>query len=316
MEFKGSKKVIYAALAGNAAIAVTKFGAAAVTGSSAMFSEAVHSLVDTGNQILLLFGIGRAARPPDERHPFGYGLELYFWSFVVAILIFGLGSGISFYEGFAKLADPHPVTSFTINYIVLAIAFVFEAAAWTIAWRQFGRTRGEIGLIEAVRRSKDPTVFTVLFEDSAAMLGLAAAFLGLLAVQFLGWEWADAAASLVIGAILAVTAALLAYETRSLLTGEAASRATVEEIRHIALTTPNVSRLNELKSIHFGPEDILVTLSLDLRDDIALADVESTVRRLEAAISARFPAIRQIFIEIQSREDHQAALARQQARPE
>jgi len=316
MEFKGSKSVIYAALAGNAAIAVTKFGAAAFTGSSAMFSEAVHSLVDTGNQILLLFGLGRAAQPPDERHPFGYGLELYFWSFVVAILIFGLGSGISFYEGFAKLADPHPVTSFAVNYIVLAVAMVFEAAAWTIAWRQFGRTRGELGLIEAVRRSKDPTVFTVLFEDSAAMLGLTAAFLGLLAVQFLGWAWADAAASLVIGGILAITAALLAYETRSLLTGESASRATVEEIRHIALTTPNVSRLNELKSIHFGPEDILVTLSLDLRDDIDLADVEATVRRLEAAISARFPAIRQIFIEIQSREDHQAALARQRARPE
>lgn len=311
MAATGSRTVIYAALVGNAAIAVTKLGAAVYTGSSAMLSEGIHSLVDTGNQLLLLFGLSRSSRPADESHPFGYGLELYFWSFVVAILIFGLGSGISFYEGFHKLADPHPVTNFVVNYIVLAFAIVFESVAWLIALREFNRTRGDMGIIEAVRHSKDPTVFTVLFEDSAAMLGLIAAFVGLLCAQFLHLEWADAAASLVIGAILAITAALLAWETKGLLTGEAASAGTLDQVRKLVLDDPCVTRINELKSMHFGPNDILVTLSLDMRDEIGLAEVERSVRQLENDIKAAVPAVTRLFIEIQSREDHLAALERQ-----
>lgn len=307
MELSGSKKVIYAALAGNALIALTKFGAAAYSGSSAMLSEAVHSVVDTGNQGLLLLGIKRSQKPADEQHPFGYGLELYFWSFVVAILIFGLGAGISFYEGITKLLNPHPVTSFAVNYAVLGLAFVFEAAAWRVAYREFNRVRGRIGLIEAVRRSKDPTVFTVLFEDTAAMLGLLAAFVGVAATHLWDIQWADATASLVIGAILALTAAGLAYETKSLLTGEAASRATVESIRRMALRSPCVLDVNELKTIHLGPNDILLNLSLDVRPDVQVAEAEDAVNSLEQEIRRRFPAIRQILIEIQGHEQRAAS---------
>lgn len=306
----GSKGVIYAALAGNALIAVTKFGAAAYTGSSAMLSEAVHSLVDTGNQGLLLLGIARSRKPADPEHPFGYGMELYFWAFIVAILIFGLGAGISFYEGIRKLSEPHPVSSFLVNYVVLGLALVFEGIAWVIAYREFDRVRGNRGFVQEVRRSKDPTVFTVLFEDSAAMLGLIVAFAGLLAVQFLHLDWADAAASIAIGVILAATALGLAYETKSLLTGEAASASTVDGIRALALAEPAVRSVNELRTVHFGPENILANLSLDFEDGSGLADVERTVTGLERRIKEHYPSIQRIFIEAQAREHHVESEAR------
>ena len=300
----GSKTVIYAALVGNALIAVTKFAAAAYTGSSAMLSEAVHSVVDTGNQGLLLLGIARSKRPASPDHPFGHGMEVYFWAFVVAILIFGLGAGISFYEGFSKLADPHPVTSFTVNYIVLGLALIFEGVAWTLAYREFNRIRGSRSFLQEVRRSKDPTVFTVLFEDSAAMLGLLAAIVGLMATQLLHVAWADAAASIAIGVILALTALGLAYETKSLLTGEAAANSTTRAIQEMALEEPAVRALNDLRTVHFGPDDVLVALSLDFRDRSDLADVERTVRNLERKIKRQFPIITNIFIEAQAQEDH------------
>ncbi|MGY9105419.1 MAG: cation diffusion facilitator family transporter, partial [Alphaproteobacteria bacterium] len=200
------------------------------------------------NQGLLLFGIARSRRPADDAHPFGYGMELYFWAFVVAILIFGLGSGISFYEGFHKLYEPSHITSFGINYAVLSAAMIFEGVAWTIAFREFNQMRGSRGILEEVRHSKDPTIFTVLFEDTAAMLGLIIAFIGLLAVQFLHLEWADAAASIGIGVVLALTAAGLAFETKGLLTGEAASTSTVNGVRQMALAEPLVSSVNELRT--------------------------------------------------------------------
>ncbi len=297
MEVSGSKKIIFAALACNTLIAVTKFGAAFYTGSSAMLSEAVHSVVDTGNQGLLLLGIKRARRPADDAHPFGYGLELYFWSFVVAILIFGLGAGISFYEGIIKLFDPHPVSSFLVSYLVLGMALLFEGVAWTMAFREMNRRRGKTSLFLAVRRSKDPTVFTVLFEDTAAVLGLLAALAGLLATQFLGWEWADAAASIVIGLILAATATGLAMETKSLLTGEAASETTVAAIRTMAMDRPEVAGIDVLKTLHFGPRDILLTLRLEFRAGSDLATVDAAVAALKRRIIERFPTINQVFIE-------------------
>ncbi len=304
MAAKGSKKVIYAALAGNGLIAITKFGAATLTGSSAMLSEAIHSLVDTGNQGLLLYGIKRSKRPPDAAHPFGYGSELYFWAFVVAILIFGLGAGISFYEGVQKLLHPHPLKDPYINYIVLGLAMIFEAAAWYIAYKEFGKVRGNFGLFEAVQRSKDPTIFTVLFEDTAAMLGLIAALIGVACADFLDIAWADGAASVAIGVILAGTAAVLAYETKGLLIGEAASRELTQGVRGIVGRAKDVRHINELRSMHMAPNDILMALSLDFHDELSAGRVEQTIFKLEKDIKGRFPDVRRLYIEVQSKDDH------------
>ncbi len=299
MAVSGSRKAIFAALAGNVLIAVTKFAAASYTGSSAMLSEAIHSLVDTGNQGLLLYGMKRAARPADKFHPFGYGIELYFWAFVVAILIFGVGAGVSFYEGIYKLRNPHPVMSPHINYIVLGLAMAFESVSWWVAFREFRKTKGEHGYFEAVRLSKDPTVFTVLFEDTAAMLGLIVAFIGILFSQLLDLPLLDGVASLMIGGILAVTAAYLAYECEGLLTGESAGRAVVSEIERIITGEPDVRRVNELLTMHFGPHDILLNVSLDFSDRLSSAEVEKNVSALELQIKTRFPDIKRIFIEAQ-----------------
>ncbi len=314
MAAHGSKIVIYAALAGNALIAATKFVAAALTGSSAMMSEGIHSLVDTGNQGLLLYGLHRAAKPADARHPFGYGAELYFWAFVVAILIFAVGSGVSFYEGIAKIIEPHPMESPLINYVVLALAFVFEGTAWTIAFRSFGKARGKVGLIAAVRESKDPTVFTVLFEDTAAMLGLVVAFVGILLSTTYGIAWADGAASIGIGIILAIAAIFLAIETKGLLIGEAAAPEIVETIRNIVLATPTVAGMNELRTLHRGPEDILLALSLDFEDNLTAGKVEEAIQALETAIRDQFPTVGRVFIEVQSRRGHQQSMAAERHR--
>ncbi|MCC0041562.1 MAG: cation transporter [Rhodobiaceae bacterium] len=301
MAAHGSKKVIFAALAGNTLIAITKFAAAIYTGSSAMLSEGIHSLVDTGNQGLLLYGMKRASRPADDRHPFGYGPELYFWSFVVAILIFAVGAGVSIYEGIHKMQDPHPVTSPLVNYLVLGAAMVFEGAAWWIAYKEFDTRRGKRGFIDAIRQSKDPTVFTVLFEDTAAMLGLMVAFAGIMAAQYTGALWLDGAASIVIGLILAGTAVVLAIETKSLLIGEAAAPEMVAGIRDIITAQGNaVTAVNELRTLHNGPDDILLAISLDFRDDIRAGQVEEIVYALERAIKDRFPSVRRVFIEAQS----------------
>jgi len=314
----GSKTVIYAALIGNGLISITKFTAAALTGSSAMLSEGVHSLVDTGNQVLLLYGIKRASRPADARHPFGYGAEIYFWAFVVAILIFAVGAGVSIYEGIEKLRHPHPIANPIINYVVLILAMAFEAVAWWIAFRAFEETRGDMGWLEAVRTSKDPTIFTVLFEDTAAMLGLVVAFVGIFAAANLGVEWADGAASVVIGFILAGAALLLAIETKGLLIGEAASPEVEEEIRQIVAATPSIRALNEIRTLHRGPQDVLLAISVDFEDDLTSGDVERGVQTLERTIRGRFLTIRRLFVEAQSEEGHresQAALRTEAAPP-
>jgi cation diffusion facilitator family transporter len=310
MQARGSNIVVWAALAGNLLIALTKYVAAFFSGSSAMLSEAVHSTVDTGNQGLLLYGQRRAARPADEGHPFGHGLELYFWAFVVAILIFGLGAGVSAYEGVDKLLRPHPVGNAGWNYAVLALSTVFEGVSWGIAFREFndGRSR-RVPLLRAIGQSKDPTVFTVLFEDSAALIGLAIAAVGLFVTDSLGLAWGDGVASLAIAAVLGTTAVVLARETKSLLTGESASPRVVAGIREVLLADGNVNAVNELKTIHLGPEDIFVAASLEFRDGLDVGDIERSVRELEQAIKTRYDAVRQIFIETQSRRDHDQALA-------
>jgi len=306
---QASKKVIYAALVGNLLIAVTKFGASAATGSSAMLSEAIHSVVDTGNQGLLLFGLRQAKRPADAAHPFGYGMELYFWAFVVAIMVFAVGAGVSVYEGIDKLRFPHEVTNPYVNYIVLSVAIVFEGAAWTVAYREFKKTRGARGILSEVRRSKDPTVFTVLFEDTAAMLGLIAAFVGIGLGQIYDTPVFDAWASVVIGLILAATAILLAVECKGLLIGEGASRAVVDGIERIVADRAGVLSVNELLTMHLGPQDILLNLSLDFADGLSSGEVEETISALERDIKQAYPQIRRVFIEAQSWRGHRAAAA-------
>ena len=305
----GSKKAIYAALIGNSLIAVTKFGAAAYTGSSAMLSEAIHSLVDSGNQVLLLYGLKRSSRPADDRHPFGYGMELYFWAFVVAIIIFAIGAGVSIYEGIQKLIHPHPVTNVFVNYIVLGAAIVFEAAACTVAFKEFNRARGDMPFFEAVRKSKDPALFTVLFEDSAAMLGLLVALAGIGLGQALDMPILDGAASVVIGLILALTAMLLAYECKSLLIGEAADPGVVSGIGELARSTPGIGRINELRTMHLGPQDILLNISLDFADHMSSAQVEEAISTLEQRIKGAHPDVKRIFIEAQSVRRHLESLA-------
>ncbi|WP_428648380.1 cation diffusion facilitator family transporter [Roseibium sp.] len=305
----GSKKVIFAALAGNSLIAITKFAAAAYTGSSAMLSEGIHSLVDTGNQGLLLYGLRKSKQPADQRHPFGYGAELYFWSFVVAILIFAVGAGVSIYEGIQKVLHPHPVSDPIVAYVVLGAAMVFEAVAWWIAYKEFNQVRGKKSLFAAVRDSKDPTVFTVLFEDTAAMLGLLVALLGLLGVQYLGLAWLDGAASIMIGVILGGTAALLAYETKGLLIGEGASPEVLAKIESIIDATPAISNLNEIRTLHRGPHDVLLALSVDFIDEVTAGTVEETIYSLERTIKMELPQVTRLFIEVQAKEHHEKMIA-------
>ena len=292
-------------MVGNFLIAVTKFGAAFVTGSSAMFSEAVHSVVDTGNQVLLLYGIRQSNKPPDDSHPFGYGMEVYFWTFVVAILIFGVGAGVSILEGTLKLLNPHPVVNVTLNYFVLAIAMIFEGAAWYVAFREFRKSKGPRGYLEAVRHSKDPTVFTVLFEDSAAMLGLIIAFIGIWLGQLLNLPALDAIASILIGIILAITAGLLAYEAKGLLIGEGASGTVVDGIKAIVSGQTGILGINEVLTMHFGPDDVLLNLSVDFADGLDSTAVERTISEMESAIKSAYPEIRRVFIEVQSIAGHQ-----------
>jgi len=306
MAATSSKTVIYAALAGNSAIAVTKFVAAFFTGSSAMLAEGIHSVVDTGNQALMLVGLARARKPADARHPFGYGAEVYFWAFIVAVLIFAVGSGVSLYEGVVKIRTPHPIERAWINYPVLAFAFAFEAGAWWLAWRAFAERKGKRGLFEAMRVSKDPTVFTVLLEDTAAMAGIVVAFAGILLADLTGLTWLDGLATLMIGVILAVVAIFLAYETKGLLIGEAASPGTVQGLRRLIRETEGVLELHELRTVHFGPNDILVAISVDFEDRFDSRDVEQTVTRMEAAIKQRYPRVERVFIEAQAPRDRAA----------
>lgn len=293
----GSKKVIFAALIGNSLISITKFTAAAMTGSSAMLSEGIHSLVDTGNQGLLLYGIKQASKPADEDFPFGYGKEIYFWSFIVAILIFALGGGISIYEGIRHLSNPEPISNPMINYIVLGLAMVFEGAAWWFAFREFSKQKGKWGYIEAIQRAKDPSIFVVLFEDSAAMLGLVVAFAGVALSQFTGILIFDSIASIVIGMILVGTSIWLAYETKGLLIGESANRVVVQEIRAILQLEPSIEAVNEVLTMHMGPDFILANISVDFVDSETVDRIETVIARIDQAIKQKHPEIKRVFVE-------------------
>jgi cation diffusion facilitator family transporter len=304
MAASGSTKVVIAALVGNGLISVTKFAASMYTGSSAMMSEGIHSVVDTCNQALLLYGIHRSNRPADKIHPFGYAREIYFWAFIVAVLIFAVGSGVSVYEGVHKLLKPTPVNDAFVNYIVLGVAFVFEAGAWWMALREFTRVKGALGYFEAVRRSKDPALFTVLFEDTAAMAGIVVAFTGIWLGQVTGLVWMDGAASIVIGVILAIVAALLAYECKGLLVGESASEEVVESLRTLIESHSADTTVNEFLTMQLGPDDVLVTISLDFSGSLSADDVERHVSEMESKIKTAHPEVKRVFIEAQSFAAH------------
>ncbi|UVK42975.1 cation diffusion facilitator family transporter [Mesorhizobium sp. AR07] len=296
----GSKRVIYTALAGNLAIALTKFAAAFFTGSSAMLSEGVHSLVDTGNGGLLLYGMHRAARPADRTHPLGHGRELYFWSFIVALLVFALGAGVSFYEGVTHIMAPEPVANAKVNYIVLGLSFLFEGSSWLVALREFRKQKGKEGWLQAVQSSKDPSVYTVLFEDSAALLGLVVAFAGILAAELLEMPELDGAASIGIALILGATAIFLARESKGLLIGEPASSEVQRQVLAIAQQDPAVQRANGILTVHMGPQEIVAGLSIEFEDDLTAPEIEACVERLEARLKTEMPEITRLFVKPQT----------------
>jgi cation diffusion facilitator family transporter len=296
----GSKLVIYAALAGNLLIACTKFVAAWFTGSSAMLSEGVHSLVDTGNGGLLLYGIHRAARPADRTHPFGHGREIYFWSFVVALLVFALGAGVSFYEGVIHILHPQEISSPTINFVVLGLSIVFEGSSWYVALREFRKTKGDVGYIEAVRKSKDPSVFTVLFEDTAALLGLVIALAGVTGAHLLRMPELDGVASIGISLVLAGTAIFLARETKGLLMGEPASPEIQARVLAIVQADPAVHRANGVLTVHLGPTQIVIGLSAEFEDGLATPQIEQCVERIEATLREAVPEIAGVFVKPQT----------------
>ncbi len=296
-----SKKAIYAALVGNSLIAITKFTAFSFSGSSAMLSEAIHSCVDTGNQVLLLFGLKRSNKPADAQFPFGYGKELYFWSFVVALIIFALGSGISLYEGIHAVMDPNKeIRDPTLGYVVLAFAVVFESVALYLAMKEFNKSRGDLPFWKAIKEGKDPAMYTVIFEDTAALAGLIIAFIGIFLSQVTGNPIFDGAASICIGLILGVVAIVLAIETKGLLIGESARSETVEGIETMVLAEPTILKINELLTMHFGSEFVLVTLAVDFDDKCNALTVEEVVGRLDRSIKGAFPRVKRVFIEAES----------------
>ncbi|MEK0081543.1 cation diffusion facilitator family transporter [Benzoatithermus flavus] len=295
----GSRKVVYAALLGNLLIALTKLGAAAFTGSSAMLSEGVHSLVDTGNELLLLHGLKRAARPPDRTHPLGHGREIYFWCFIVALLVFALGAGVSFYEGVAHIRRPEPIENGTANYVVLGLSFLFEGGSWWTAFKELRATKGRLGYIAAVRQSKDPTTFTVLLEDSAALLGLGIALAGIATAQAFDAPVLDGTASLGIGLVLAATALFLARESKGLLIGEPARPELQAAVLRIAGEDPAVQRANGVITVHLGPDQIVAALSLEFEDRLTSPEIEACVTRIEERIRKAHPEITVLFVKPQ-----------------
>jgi cation diffusion facilitator family transporter len=294
-----SKLTVAAALAGNVLVAVTKFIAAAVSGSASMLSEAVHSVVDTLNELLLLYGLRRSAQPPDADHPLGHGREIYFWSFVVAVLLFALGAGVSVYQGVARILHPAPIENVAVNYVVLALSALFEGISWHISLRAFRAAKGEAGYWEGFRSSKDPPTFIVLFEDTAALVGIAAVAIATFASHTLGLLIADGIASLVIGGVLGVTAALLARESKELLIGERADARFTRPIERLVADEPGIAAASQILAIQLGPAQVVVALSVEFDAVLRTRDIEAAVARLEERVRSRVPEVVALFVKPQ-----------------
>lgn len=305
----GSKLVVYVALAGNLAIAIAKFIAAAISGSSAMLSEGVHSLVDTINEVLLLYGMHRAGKPATPAHPLGHGRELYFWSFIVALLVFAMGAGVSLYEGIVHIRNPEPARNHALSYGVLAVSMLFEGISWWVALREFRARKGRLGYFEAFRQSKDPSTFTVLLEDSAAMLGLLIALAGLLSAQLLEMPELDGVASIGIALVLGVAAFLLARETKGLLIGEPAHPQVAASLLEIAAHDPDVRAANGVLTLQMGPDQVVAALSAEFEDSRTTPQIEACVRRIEQAARQRHPDLTTLFVKPQTPETWQARRA-------
>jgi len=302
-----SKVVVYAALLGNVLVAATKMVAAALTGSSAMLSEGVHSLVDTGNELLLLYGMRRSETQPDREHPLGHGRELYFWSFVVALLVFAVGAGVSIYEGIMHIRQPEPIENVAINYVVLALSALFDGASWWVALRKFKASRPASGFFGAIRESKDPPSFIVLLEDSAALVGIAVATLGVVGSSLLHQPVLDGVASILIGVVLATTAVVLARETKGLLIGEKADPQIAASILRLAESIPGVAHANGIFTVHLAPSQIVVALSLEFADELRTPDIEGKVIELERRMRESHPDVVSLFVKPQTLRRYQEA---------
>lgn len=294
----GSKVAVIAAVVANLAIAAIKFVAAALTGSSAMIAEGIHSLVDTGNGGLLLLGMRRSTAPPDQEHPFGHGKELYFWTLIVAVSIFGIGGGMSLYEGVTHLQHPVHIENPWPNYIVLAIAVLVEGASFVVALREFNKARGTRRAMDYIKHAKDPSLFTIVFEDSAAMAGLVVAFLGVLLGQITGSPYWDGAASVLIGLILMAVAWMLARESRGLLVGEGVEPAEHDDMCRLVTADPGVAGVDKLRTIYLGPHDLLVNLDVSFDTSLDAAAIRDSIDRIEPALKAAYPAVSRVYIEV------------------
>ena len=291
-----TRTAVIAALVGNLLIAVTKGIAAAISGSSAMLSESIHSVVDSGNEVLLLYGQHRAAKPPDRTHPLGYGREIYFWSFVVALLIFALGSGVSIYEGIKHIQHPEPMSDPLINYGVYAASAVFEGISWYFGWSAFQRVRGSRSILDAVHASKDPPSFMVLFEDSAALTGLVIAAVATALSLHFGAPWIDGAGSICIGAVLAIIAVLLARESKDLLIGERAQPELAEAIRDMAQREPGVVDVSGILTSQIGPDQVIANVGVEFDDELSTSDIERTIQHLENELRKKHPELFRVFV--------------------
>ncbi|MFN2472512.1 MAG: cation diffusion facilitator family transporter [Sphingomicrobium sp.] len=295
-----NNRTLWIAFAANMGIAVSKFAAAAFTGSSAMLTEGVHSLVDSANQLLLLWGRRAARRPADKLHPFGYGRELYFWSFVVAVLVFALGDGVSIYEGILHIGHPEPAVSPVVAYVVLVLAFLLEGGSTLSAFKEFREAKGQLGWFEAVKRSKDPPTFIVLLENGAAMFGIVVAAIGLGLSQLTGDPRFDGTASIIIGAILGFTAWVLAVESKQLLIGESAGGEIVDGLRAVISGRTGISGVGDVLTVHSSPDQITAMVSVDFEDSLTAREVEDIVARIEQDASSRWPLVKRLYIRPQS----------------
>jgi len=295
-----STRAVIAAIAGNLAIAVCKFVAAGFSGSAAMLAEAIHSLVDTGNDGLLLYGLRRSTKPADEDHPFGYGHELYFWTLVVGILIFGLGGGMSILTGILHVVNETTTEASVWSYAVLAIAAVFEGISWWFGYRAFRSEQQGRGVVETIQISKDPTTFSVLLEDSAALAGLAIAFAGIFMSHQLGMPWIDGASSIVIGVLLCLIALVMVYESKGLLIGEGVTKETAHGVRALIAAESDVESIGKLGTLYLGPEDVMLAVEVRFRRDGSVADTRHAIGRMSNAIRAKYPRIRHVFLDASS----------------